>query len=49
MCLKVPKFAKEKFKIMNEIFQRKAQKTHCCLKLTTMTFENDIPMNSAAI
>ena len=27
----------------------KVQKTHCCLKLTTMTFENDMSMISAAI
>ena len=49
MCLEVPKFAKEKFKIKNEICQTKVQKTHCCLKLTTMAFENDMSVISAAI
>ena len=49
VCLEVPKFAKEKFKIKSEICLTKFQKTHCCLKLSTVTFENDMPMISAAI
>ena len=32
-----------------EICQTKVQKTHCRLNLTAMTFENDMPMISAAI
>ena len=49
MCLEVPKFAKEKFKIKSKICLKKFQKTHCCLKLSTVAFENDMPMISAAI
>ena len=49
VCLEVPKFAEEKFNINNEICQTKVQKTHCCLKLTAMVFENDMLMISAAI
>ena len=45
--LEVPKFAKEKFKLKNEICQTKVQKTRCCLKLATITF--DMPMISATI
>ena len=43
------KFAKEKFKIENEICYRKVLKIFCCLKLTTVIFENDMPMISVAI
>ena len=32
-----------------EICQTKVQKTYCWLNLTAMTFENDMPMISAAI
>ena len=49
MCLEVPKFAKEKFKIKNAIRWTNVQKTLCCLKLTTMTFENGMLRISAAI
>ena len=49
MCLEVPKFTKEKFQIKNETCYAKVQKTHCCLKLTTMTIENDMSMISVAI
>ena len=46
VCLE---FTKEKFKIKNDICLTKVQKAHCCLKLATMTFENDLLMISAAI
>ena len=49
VCLEIPKFAREKFKTKNKIYKMKVQKTYCCLKLITMTFENDKPMISAAI
>ena len=49
MCHEVPKFGKENFKINKEICQTEVQKTQCCLKVTPMTFENEMPINSAAI
>ena len=45
--LEVPKFAKEKFKLKNEICQTKVQKTRCCLTLAIVTF--GMPMISATI
>ena len=43
------KFAKEKFKIKSKICKKKVRKTHCCLNLTTVTFENYMSMISVAI
>ena len=45
----VLKFAKEKFKMKNEICQTKIQKIFCCLKPTTVILQNDMPMIFAAI
>ena len=36
-------------KIVSKLARLEVQKTHCCLKLTTVTFKNDMPIISTAI